>query len=156
MLPARIPVGIRKVTIPNPALLFQREIGSRVFSGLATDYDFEKQTDNYLKLRRVLQDNNMDFAEVAAAHYKGYEHTNHRFVVTTNSGRLLWHKYVGMAAQSGQNHVFVGGMRIKVSIFLVLTALEQDALLSGDTAQIERVITPKRARWMNEDKTLWC
>lgn len=135
----RIYTGIGNRTIPNPATLHSWDKDARTFQGDADDYNFDKQTENYKKLSAVLNANGLKFAQVAAAHYEGDSHTNHRFVVTTAGGELLWHKYVGYAAASGQNHVFVAGMRVKVSHFLVRSAAEQHALLSGDKRLIESV-----------------
>ena len=156
MLPERIRTGFRDTTIPNPAYLHRRDKSAKTFVGYANNYNFERQTENFKKLRAVLQANGRDFAEVASAHYQGDLHTNHRFVVSTNDGSLLWHKYVGHAAQSGQNHVFISGRRIKVSCFLDLTDVQQRAVLSGnlsymalaglDTAAMKRI---------DEAGTLW-
>jgi hypothetical protein len=156
MLPNRIPTGVKNQTVPNPAKLWDGMGDSRVFEGLASDYDFEKQTENFERLSAVLAANGTYFTKVAAAHYDGNEHTNHRFNVLTENGALMWHKYVGMAAQSGQNHVFVAGMRIKVSIFLAMDEKEQRILLSGDKVLVTLVMEPDRLKYINEAGTLWC
>lgn len=165
MFPTRFATGIRQVTIPNPAALYSRPASgrwgsprpdnARTFEGLCSEYNFEKQTDNFKRLQAVLRANGTDFLYVASAHYRGDLHTNHRFVACAADGSLLWHKYVGFVAQGGQNHVFVGGMRIKVSIFLKLRADEQRALLSNSRSLIAATFETKKLRWMNEDKTLW-
>ena len=157
MLPERIATGFRNTTIPNPALLSEaRKWPAKAFQGKAKDYNFERQTENFKKLRAVLQANGTDFAEVASAHYPGDLHTNHRFVVSTEDGSLLWHKYVGYAAQSGQNHVFIGGRRIKVSCFLELEEPQQRALLSGNKTYIGLVFDEKKLKYLDEAGTLWC
>jgi hypothetical protein len=166
MFPTRFATGIRQVTIPNPAWLHRstneygwfgrRRVGeAKTFEGLCSDYDFKKQTENYNRLRAVLLENGTDFLYVASAQYRGDLHTNHRFVACAADGSLLWHKYVGFVAQGGQNHVFVGGMRIKVSIFLKLTKAEQRALLSNSKSAIDAHFDAKKRRWVNEDKQLW-
>jgi hypothetical protein len=156
MLPERIRTGFRDTTIPNPAYLHRRDRAAKTFVGDAKDYSFERQTENFKKLRAILQANGTDFAEVASAHYQGDLHTNHRFVVSTKDGSLLWHKYVGFAAQSGQNHVFVKGRRIKVSCFVELTDVQQRALLSGNETYIGLSgITSTRLKLLDEAGTLW-
>ena len=133
MLPDRIHTGVRGVTIPNPAIWAAqryREVTS--FEGDVRNYCFERQAVNFSNLQGVLRYHNKDFDQVAAAHYKGDLHRNHRFVVTTRDGSLLWYKYVGFVAQGGQNHVFVAGMRVKVSRFLGYSPAMQGALLRGD------------------------
>lgn len=168
MFPTRFATGIRQVTIPNPAALYStpasgrwgtpRPDNARTFEGLCSQYDFEKQTDNFKRLQAVLRENGTDFLYVASAHYRGDLHTNHRFVACAADGSLLWNKYVGFVAQSGQNHVYVGGMRIKVSIFLGLTKAQQSALLSGSMHRIAQVFDtkwPGGIHGLNEDKTLW-
>jgi hypothetical protein len=153
--PERFHVGIRQVTIPNPAHLHRNNPAARTFQGLCSDYNFEKQTENYIRLRNVLRDSGTDFLYVASSHSRGDLHTNHRFVACSTDGSLLWNKYVAFVAQGGQNHVYVGGMRIKVSTFLGLQQHEQRALLGGHRSIIELTMDPKRMKYLNEDKTLW-
>ena len=156
MLPERIRTGFRDTTIPNPAYLHRRDRAAKTFVGAAKDYNFERQTENFKKLRAVLQANGTDFAEVASAHYPGDLHTNHRFVVSTKDGSLLWHKYVGYAAQSGQNHVFISGRRIKVSYFLDLTDVQQRAVLSGNLSYMALAgLDTAAMKRMDEAGTLW-
>lgn len=166
MFPTRFATGIRQLTIPNPARLHRstneygwfgrlRHGNAKTFEGLCSEYSFEKQTKNFKRLQAVLRANGTDFLYVASAHYRGDLHTNHRFVACAADGSLLWNKYVGFVAQGGQNHVYVGGMRIKVSIFLKLTPPEQRALLSNSRSAIDSHFDAKKLRWMNEDKTLW-
>jgi hypothetical protein len=164
MFPTRFATGIRQVTLPNPAYRYRNgsfnDYGQRLgdsvtFEGLCSDYDFEKQTTNFRRLREVLRANGTDFLYVASAHYRGDLHTNHRFVACSGDGRLLWNKYVAHVAQGGQNHVYVAGMRIKVSVFLKLNARKQRALLSNSHSLITSTFDAAKIRWMNEDKTLW-
>ncbi len=155
MFPTRFATGIRQVTIPNPAYIHRNNPTAHTYEGLCSNYDFEKQTDNFKRLQAVLRENGTDFLFVAAAHYRGDLHTNHRFVACSADGSLLWDKYVGFVAQGGQNHVFVGGMRVKVSIFLRLSKDEQRALLSNSRSAIDALFDAAKLRWVNEDKTLW-
>jgi hypothetical protein len=148
--PARFYTGIRNTTIPNPAVLYS---GARTFQGLCSDYDFERQTDNFNALRQVLLANGTDFLYVAAAHYKGDLHTNHRFVACSADGRLMWNKYVAHVAQGGQNHVFVNGMRIKVSVFLRRTPVEQTALLTG--RNVNQIFDAGLLGYLDEAGELW-
>lgn len=163
--PTRFHTGVRNTTIPNPAALYSTPASGRwgtsrpgdavTFEGLCSDYDFKLQTANFIKLQHVLQKFGTDFLYVAGAYYKGDVGYNHRFVATSADGSLVWNKYVARAAQSGQNHVFVAGMRIKTSIFLKLSESEQFALLRGRNTEIKFVFDAQKLRWMNENDTLW-
>jgi len=153
--PTRFETGYRQVTIPNPAYLRRNDLTARTYEGLCSDYDFEKQTTNFQRLREVLRKNGTDFLYVASAHYRGDLHTNHRFVACAADGSLLWNKYVAFVAQGGQNHVFVGGMRIKVSVFLKLTPDEQRALLSNSRSAIDAHFDAAKKRWIDEGKRFW-
>lgn len=155
MFPARFYTGVRNTTIPNPAALERNNPTARTFEGLCSEYDFEKQTENYHRLREVLRTNGTDFLYIASAHYRGDLHTNHRFVACSADGRLLWNKYVAFVAQGGQNHVYVAGMRIKVSVFLKLKSYEQRALLSGSRSTILAKMDPAKMRYLNEAGDLW-
>lgn len=165
--PTRFFTGIRNITIPNPAWLHRstnevsylgrrRHGEAKTFEGRCEDYNFDRQAENYIRLRNVLRKFGTDFLYVAAAKYTGDLHTNHRFVACSADGSLLWHKYVGFVAQSGQNHVFVGGKRIKVSIFLGLNEEQQMALLSGSESRIQQAfVNGPKLSYINEDRTLW-
>ena len=155
ILPDRFHTGIRNTTVPNPAVIYQNGGKTRTFAGKVEDYDFKRQTKNYLALKKVLENCGKKFSYVAAAQYGGDLHTNHRFDVLTEDGSVLWHKYVGFAAQSGQNHLFMHGMRIKVSRFLSLEEPRQRALLSGSGIWIGLVFTPKELDYINEADKLW-
>lgn len=155
LLPARFAVPFAKRTIANPAQNVEGSAVVRKYEGLAADYDFERQTANFKALKEVLEANGDQFQHVASLHYLGDVHTNHKFVATTQSGNLMWYKYVGFAAQSGQNHVFVSGYRIKVTVFLNLKPEEQRVLLSGTKAWIMLCFSDEQLKYMDESETLW-
>jgi hypothetical protein len=146
-------------SIPNPAVLGHRFKGytdARQFQGRVEDYDFERQATNFANLEKVLVANGTKFGLVAAAHYKGDLHTNHRFVAAAEDGSLFWYKYVAHVAQGGQNHVYVAGMRVKVSLFLGLPAHQQKALLSNSVSKIAASgLTEERLKFLNEINDLW-
>ncbi len=162
LFPARFQTGVRNTTVPNPAQLHSKNPKAYVFEGLASEYDFRKQLENYAKLEAVLQANGRSFLWVAGAYYpavRNWVHfppaNNHRFNAVADDGSLLWHKYVGMEPMGGQNHVFVAGMRIKVSMFLELNAQQQTALLENSRYQIAREFTPQKLKWLDEANELW-
>jgi hypothetical protein len=157
MLPPRIHTGIKNVTIPNPAILFQNS-GAKVFQGIVTKYDFERQTRNFIALDTILKENNIQFSYIGSAHYRNYDHkaNHHRFVVTTKCGTVVWHKYVANHPQSGQNHLFMCGIRIKVSRFLRLSPEKQRALLSGDKLICKLLFKDNELSFLNEHKLRWC
>jgi len=162
--PTRFHTGIRNTTIPNPAHLHRTDVGCKhrhfgttaeTFEGLCVDYNFRLQMENYLDLRRILRRNGTDFLYVAAARYEG-DQRNHRFVACVKNGSLLWNKYVAYSAQGGQNHVYVAGMRIKVSLFLTLIDHQQDALLSNSQKKIDKAFGPNYDfKFLDESKQLW-
>lgn len=164
--PTRFATGVRNTTVVNPAWLHRTHTSNEygrlrdfsvpvdTFEGLCSEYDFGLQSRNFKALQDVLHRHGTDFLYVAAARYKGNVR-NHRFVACSADGSLVWNKYVGFAAQGGQNHVYVAGMRIKVSVFLGLKKTEQNALLSGSKRKIDSAIGSRKIGWMNEDGELW-
>lgn len=154
--PTRFKTGVRSVTIPNPAWLHRNTPDAKVFEGLCSDYNFDRQGMNFIRLQEVLERNGTNFLYVAAAKYQGDLHTNHRFVACAADGSLLWNKYVAHVAQGGQNHVYVGGIRIKVSVFLGLHDFQQDALLSWSQRRIAIAFRHEiRLRYLDESRDLW-
>lgn len=150
-LPTHFKIGIGRRQVPNAALKHVGKPGTvSTFQGLVGDYDFAKQKKNFDTLSEVLSCNGDWMTFVAAAHFKGDLHINHRFDVLTESGNLIWHKYVGYVAQSGQNHVFVGGMAIKLSVFLALNSTEQRTLLSGSKLWINLIFPQERIKYLDE------
>jgi hypothetical protein len=154
MFPTRLLTGIRNRTILNPALYDTMCPTQKSYQGRVEGYDFEKQAENFAKLDAVLRANGSRLAYVAASHSKGDLHTNHRFAVASECGKLMWYKYVAYVAQGGQNHVFVGGLRVRLSLFLNLTADEQTVLLSGNFLT-RLCFTPERLKYLDESNTLW-
>jgi len=156
MLPNRIPTGLRNTTIPNPVDLKGKRGYRNAYQGSVDGYDFLKQRQNFEDLQARLAESGEMLVEVAGVMYDGDNGYNHRFVATNKSGTIVWHKYVGYAAQSGQNHVFIHGRRIKVSVFLKLGLGERHALISGKEDFINKVFTKKRMSFLDEAGSLWC
>lgn len=154
MHPHRFRTGYKNTTIPNPARL-NNYLGMRNFEGDVVGYNFEKQADNFRQLQEVLNPNGIHFTTIASTHYTGDCHTNHRFVVLTDNPAVIWVKYVGYAAQGGQNHLYIHGRRIKVSVLLRCTPEQQTALLHNNERQLAYEFTPDRLRLINESGTLW-
>jgi hypothetical protein len=155
MFPQRISIGIRSKTIPNPALEYKSDKKATVFQGKVANYNFKKQQENFLKLQAVLAANGTTLDTITSARYVGDRGENTKFVAVSADGKLMWYKYVGFIAQSGQNHVFVCGMRIKLSYFLEMAENEQRALLSGDKMWAWLVLGNDRVKRLDEDGTLW-
>ena len=158
--PSRILVGRGNKTIPNPAILFADK-DAVVYEGPVSGYDFKRQKKNYEKLEAILNSYGSTLEHIASARYKGSRGENTRFIVSTSDKRLMWYKYVGHSELSGQNHVFIAGMRIKLSIFikdggwLSLTTRERDALMTGDRLFVKLILSEKRVRWLDEINQLW-
>jgi hypothetical protein len=157
--PERFHTGIRNTTIPNPAALyrFSRDAVS-VFEGRVEDYDFKQQYSNFFKLQAVLRTNGTKLGPIAVATYVGDGgYSNNwkprnltRFVSCSEDGRLMWEKYEGSSAGGGQNYVFVCGMKIKLSDFLVFSAKVQRDLLRGK--QPPPKVPNKEMKW---EKSPW-
>jgi hypothetical protein len=129
----RIPTGIRNTTAPRPAEVHRNNRISSVYEGPVANYDFRKQKANFEALSAVLAHIGDYFTFISSARYPAEEGhgINHRFDVLTAKGSMIWHKYVGNMNQSGQNHVFVAGIRVNLYQFLNLTLHEQLSLLGG-------------------------
>jgi len=162
MIPNRIRTGYKDRTIPAPAQLAGTETvwGSfatyrAAYEGAAKGYDFLKQTQNFNGLRTALERNGIKFTEVSAILYDGDRGYNQRFVALTSNPGVLWYKYVGFIAQSGQNHIFIHGKRIKVSYFLAQPPAVQDALLHNDMDEVDRLVKPGHLKWLDEAGAYW-
>ena len=133
LFPNRFHTGCRNKTIPNPASCHyaRRDPEAVVYEGPVSAYDFKKQEQNRQKLEAVLRRNGTHLSVIASARYKGDRGENTRFAAASADGKLMWYKYVGFSAQGGQNHVFVCGMRIKLSTFLKMSEEDQSLLLTG-------------------------
>lgn len=154
MFANRIRTGFKDRTIPNPSTLSYSGL-REVYEGPVSGYDFKKQKANFVKLENALFDAGVQFTEVSGIVYDGDCGYNHRFVVLTNRENVLWYKYVGYAAQGGQNHMFIHGCRIKVSIFLSESADVRRALLDNRLDDVDRLTKPGHLDYINESKDLW-
>lgn len=152
-LPARIPTGYKGRTIPNPQFLSY--LATETYQGPAADYNFRKQTANKDKLVAALAQHGIQFTEVSSLIYTGDRGYNQRFVVMTTHPAVMWYKYVGFIAQSGQNHLFIHGRRIKVSLFLGLREEEQAALVSGSESEIKYYFSGKKLELLDEAGQFW-
>lgn len=161
-LPDRIRTGHMNRTIPVPSRLQLYNVRDR-YEGPAKEYDFLKQTDNYKKLSKALAKYGLQFTDVSALLYEGDRGYNQRFVAMTNHPFVFWYKYVGYAAQGGQNHIWVSGRRIKVSRFLACSQALQKALIANDYKTIIKVAVKDKMikspsdeiYWLNEGRYLW-
>ena len=158
----RIHIGYKDRTIPRPALLANTSThfgdfrnSREVYQGPVSGYNFRKQTANKDKLVEELAPHGVHFTEVSGLLYDGDRGYNQRFLVLTNHPKVMWYKYVGFIAQSGQNHLFIHGRRIKVSLFLSLTDDEQAALLSGSESEIKYYFSGKKLEYLDEAGRYW-
>jgi ABC-type nitrate/sulfonate/bicarbonate transport system substrate-binding protein len=128
------------------------------YEGPVIGYTFNQvQQKNFDMLQLALSRNGLKFTFVSAATYPGspaydkraansYDSDGTclqtvdltRFVVVAASGSqpaMVWEKYEGLAAGGGQNHVYVGGRKIKTQAFLSLSPEQQDRLIQGGLSQ---------------------
>lgn len=120
-----------------------------VYDGLVKGYDFEMQKKNYDLMEAALKESGMTFKYISSARFPGDIGTNHRFVCVSKDGSVVWHKYVAHSAQGGQNHIFVGGIKCKVSTFLSISNEKRRALLSNDRVIINLVFIPEEYQEIN-------
>jgi hypothetical protein len=162
MLPDRIRTGYKDRTIPNPAGLAGQstwfgvfENSREVYQGPVSGYNFRKQAENFIKLKNVLEANGIKFTAVSGLLYNGDRGYNQRFVVLTSHPAILWYKYVGFIAQSGQNHIFIHGRRIKVSLFLAQLPEVQTALLHNRMDEVDMLVKDGHLKWLDESAAYW-
>ena len=142
MYPKRFATGIRATTIPNPARLGLP--GAVNFQGTVDKYKGFSviQAKNFAALQAALKRQGTELGPICAATYDGivgcnsygtyYQHRRPtRFVAASKDGRLMWEKYDAECSQSGQNYIFAGGQKVKVSTFLAWKPSTQKKLLNG-------------------------
>ena len=153
----RIPTGVRKTTVLDPSTydggdyarhwFKKNRIKIRRFSGDPMDYVLsDVQEAHFANLSDILARNGLEFEYMGLAEYEGQAHymrrpwahkrpTLFRFVMTASNPdgtpAFVWEKFEGIAAGGGQNRVYVGGKKMKLTEFMRKTAKAQDKLVQG-------------------------
>ena len=104
-----------KVRILNPC--YNCDVSS--FYGEVNNFNFEKQTQNYERLKEILGRYNMHFNLIWEGKFHNEENKVYsRFLVRSACGRIFWRKYYGMSVGSGQNFLYIGGKKVKTTKIL--------------------------------------
>jgi len=127
-IPDRVFTGIGEGTIP---------FKHADFYGSPEDFKWPSSTmgEQYLILKLALERNGLTDVKLGAERVRRKHEvpmTKIGFVLIAGYGdgpKLVWQKYESAAKGSGQNHVFVGGQKIKMSSFMAMSDAQQDELI---------------------------
>ena len=120
--------GVKKVKnpaqIPGVGTIYQGELDEYV--------DFKQQTENYKKIKELLEPEGIVMNEI----YSAKRGSKTVFVVLFNNENFMWQKYEGNACGSGQNYVYYKEHKINTSIFTDLSHDELIELFNGINPEI--------------------
>jgi hypothetical protein len=127
-IPDRIRTGIGEGTIP---------FKHADFYGSPEDFKWTSNTihEQYLIVKLALERNGLTEVYLGAERVRRKHEvpmTKMAFVLvagTPDSIKFVWQKHESPAKGSGQNHIFVGGQKIKMSSFMAMTDEQQDDLI---------------------------
>ena len=115
-----------KVKIKNP--LDKSDIFS--YEGPIEDVDLLQQKTNYMKLQDILAEYDMQLNYIWFAKFSRYDSSTYHFVARTEEGNVFWRKYEGKSFGSGQNYIYVNGIKFKLTVILTMTKEDRDELFS--------------------------
>ncbi len=115
-----------KVKIKNP--LEKSDIFS--YEGPIEDIDLLQQKTNYMKLQDILAEYDMQLNYIWFAKFSRYDSSTYHFVARTEEGNIFWRKYEGKSFGSGQNFIYVNGIKFKLTVILTMTKEDRDELFS--------------------------
>ena len=130
----KIPTGVRKSYLPNLAL------SKNGWQGHPDTFRWnEPMGRNHRALKEILARNGLGFTDMVSRAYEGeadyfrrdrttIKPTLYMFVAV--SPRPVWYKYEGDCQGGGQNWVYVGQRKMKLSEFRSLSSNKQDQLLA--------------------------
>lgn len=127
-IPDRVPTGIEEGTIPFKHADFYGSPENFKWSSTAV-------REQYLILKLAFERNGLTEIKLGAEKVRRKNDvpmTKIGFVLvagTITGPKLVWQKYESAAKGSGQNHVFVGGQKIKMSAFMAMSDEQQDELI---------------------------
>jgi hypothetical protein len=125
--PAKIPTGAGKTALDNPA-----HSDTAYYEGNPEQFDFGAQKRNYTALKAALARSGKQFNYIAVARSPLGRDT---FIATAPG--VLWYKYESGSPQSGQNILYVNGVKTKTTDFIAKTPEQQAAMLVADPAHIK-------------------
>ena len=133
--------GRRLIRNPGYQAMFRILKGGTVFEGSPKDFNFQKQRSNFRALSEILERNDMGFTYIGAETYYPEDWRNQlnqkrgkklygltSFVVI--APKLMWYKYEGATRGGGQNYIYVGSAKMKMTHFLFdLTSEQQNKFI---------------------------
>jgi|SaaInlStandDraft_6_1057023.scaffolds.fasta_scaffold14345_2 hypothetical protein len=113
-----------KVKIKNP--LDNSDIFS--YEGPIEDVDLLQQKTNYLKLQDIFAEYDMQLSYIWFAKFSRYDSSTYHFVARTEEGNVFWRKYEGKSSGSGQNYIYVNGIKFKLTEILSMEKEDRDEI----------------------------
>ena len=98
------------------------------FEGSVNNYSWKHQLNNYTRIQEVLKRNGTGLLAVASATYPADRGKLTCFVSISQDGKIVWYKYEGWAVGGGSNHIYINGLKMKLTDFLAGTKEQQDSL----------------------------
>lgn len=103
------------------------------YNGPINNYMFNAQQSNYDKLKELI-----DLTHIVAIHFDRINTYNKNkcgtcteFVAYNHDKSIVWHKYESSAPGSGDNRIYINGIKYKTTKFLSLTLQEVNNILSN-------------------------
>ena len=113
-----------KVKIKNP--LDNSDIFS--YEGPMVDVDLLQQKTNYIKIQDILAEYDMQLSYIWFAKFSRYDSSTYHFVARTEEGNVFWRKYEGKSSGSGQNYIYVNGIKFKLTEILSMEKEDRDEI----------------------------
>jgi hypothetical protein len=109
------------VRIINPC--YDCDISS--FYGEVYNFDFGRHKTTYNKLNEILNNYNIHFSNIWEGKFTNENNKTYtRFLVKSECGRVYWRKYCTKNPGSGQNFIYINGVKYKTMEFLKLESLD--------------------------------
>lgn len=114
-------IQMKRSKIDNPYFECKNKISINV-----ENYDFELQTENYLKLKSILERFNIQFLHVYGGHLYNYPKLEKQFfMVTTTNPNIFWYKY-----KSTRHWIIINCQKFHLCNFFKMTDDEIKQLLN--------------------------
>lgn len=116
-----------KIKITNP--LLKSDIHS--YEGPIENINFKNQKNNFRKLSNKLNRIGVFFNYIWYGEFSINNSVVYHFVAKTNDNRIYWRKYEGNSIGSGQNFIYIDGIKFKTTDFLRWSDEELDNKLTN-------------------------
>jgi hypothetical protein len=118
------------IKLKNPTLSHRNSINHECDS---ENFEFKTQQENYDKLKESLAEYGIVLSKIYATRWSSYDDINNPnryvFVVESNSP-VVWYKYEGNSVGSGQNYLYLGKKKIKLTQWLLTTKTTRDQFIN--------------------------